>query len=123
MEFREKDVDLMDDCFDIIYDALSSYFVFDGSSVKVRWEDNKPLKFYIEFWDQDDSSCHYIQVTCFLDKDYKDIFYAVGHIRHYLNQDGDYKTSDISSDNLKIVLNACIKTVEDYFYYLNEEED
>lgn len=36
---------------------------------------------------------------------------------------GDYKTSDISSDNLKIVLNACIKTIEDYFYYLNEEED
>lgn len=113
----------MDDCFDIIYDALSSYFVFDGSSVKVKWEGNKPLKFYIEFWDQDDSSCHYIQITCFLDKDYKDIFYAVGHIRHYLNQDGDYKTSDISHDNLKIVLNACIKTVEEYLYYLNEEED
>lgn len=31
--------------------------------------------------------------------------------------------SDISHDNLKIVLNACIKTVEEYFYYLNEEED
>lgn len=123
MEFREKDVDLMDDCFDIIYDALSSYFVFDGSSVKVKWEGNKPLKFYIEFWDQDDSSCHHIQVTCFLDKDYKDIFYAVGHIRHYLNEDGDYKTIDISCDHLKIILNACIKTVEDYFYYLNEEED
>ena len=30
----------MDDCFDIIYDALSSYFVFDGSSVKVKWEGN-----------------------------------------------------------------------------------
>ena len=113
----------MDDCFDIIYDALSSYFVFDGSSVKVKWEDNKPLKFYIEFWDQDESSCNCIQVTCFLEKDYKDIFYATGHIRHYLNKDGDYKTSDISHDNLKIVLNACIKTVEDYFYYLNEEED
>jgi hypothetical protein len=113
----------MDDCFDIIYDALSSYFVFDGSSVQVRWEGNKPLKFYVEFWDDDEISCHYIQVTCFLDKDYKDIFYAVGHVRHYLNEDGDYKTSDISSDNLKIVLNACIKTVEDYFYYLNEEED
>ena len=61
----------MDDCFDIIYDALSSYFVFDGSSVKVTWEGNKPLKFYVEFWDDDEISCHYIQVTCFLDKDYK----------------------------------------------------
>lgn len=113
----------MDDCFDIIYDALSSYFVFDGSSVKVKWEGNKPLKSYIEFWDDDEISCHYIQVTYFLDKGYKDIFYAVGHIRHYLNEDGDYKTSDISHDNLKIVLNACIKTVEDYFHYLNKEED
>lgn len=64
-----------------------------------------------------------LQEKYFLDKGYKDIFYAVGHVRHYLNEDGDYKTSDISHDNLKIVLNACIKTVEDYFYYLNEEED
>lgn len=44
----------MDDCFDIIYDALSSYFVFDGSSVKVIWEGNKPLKFYIKIiWEDD----------------------------------------------------------------------
>lgn len=115
-ELIHTNEDLFKDCLEeIFWEDVDSAFSFDSTSVKIKWQNNVPIRLTVELADYEYGDVNCMVITTFLLNDKEFVSYITGCLKNYEDFHKDeYSTYEIDSHILENILFSYIGSLRRY---------